>query len=100
MPKCQFLELQYQAAHFEKQKEGKKRRKRASLVVRFPYNFTVELTVRPFHTLRRWFEPGFGPRDENDAINGALTLTSSDLYITADGDLYYCSDVIIFLTKQ
>lgn len=32
-------------------------------------------------------EPGFGPRDENEAINGAGILNSSDLYITPDGDL-------------
>lgn len=32
-------------------------------------------------------DPGFGPRDENEAINGAGTFTSWDLYITADGDL-------------
>ena len=32
-------------------------------------------------------EPGFGPRDENEAINGAGILNSFDLYITPDGDL-------------
>lgn len=40
------------------------------------------------YTLRRCFDPGFGPREEKEAINGARTLTSWDLYITADGDLH------------
>lgn len=40
------------------------------------------------YTLRRCFDPGFGPREEKEAINGAGTLTSWDLYITADGDLH------------
>ena len=33
-------------------------------------------------------DPGFGPRDENDAINGARICTSLDLCIPADGALY------------
>lgn len=39
------------------------------------------------YTLRRCCEPGFGPRDENEATNGAEILTAWDLYITAEGDL-------------
>lgn len=35
------------------------------------------------------FVPGFGPLDENEAIKGAEIFTSSDLYITADGDLHF-----------
>jgi hypothetical protein len=33
-------------------------------------------------------DPGFGPRDEKEAIKGAGTFTSWVLYITADGDLF------------
>jgi hypothetical protein len=32
-------------------------------------------------------DPGFGPRDEKEATNGAGTSTSWDLYITADENL-------------
>lgn len=39
------------------------------------------------NTLRICSDPGFGPRDEKEATNGAGTFTSWDLYITADADL-------------
>lgn len=50
-------------------------------------------------TLRRRRDPGFGPREEKEAINGAGTLTSWDLYITADGDLHSFSQIIKHLVK-
>ncbi len=40
------------------------------------------------YTLRRRSDPGFGPRDENEATNGAgVFFISWVLYITADADL-------------
>ena len=32
-------------------------------------------------------DPGFGPRDEKEATNGAGTINSWDLWIIADGNL-------------
>lgn len=56
--------------------------------------------LRHLLTLRRCLVPGFGPRDENEAINGALILTSSDLYITADGVLHFSEYELTLITDM
>jgi hypothetical protein len=47
----------------------------------------IESEVVHISTLSTFFDPGFGPLDENVAANGAGTFSSWLLYITADGDL-------------
>lgn len=47
-------------------------------------------------TLSRRWDPGFGPLDEKEAMNGAAIGTSSVLYITAEGDLHHAHKITQF----
>jgi len=48
---------------------------------------TDNIMIAASGTFRICLDAGFGPLDENEAVNGAGIFTSCVLCITADGDL-------------